>query len=124
MRGKAISAGLFGALAVLFGYLLFRSFDPGRVHFLPDHLPFTWRDRLYETSFDRLVPLALLTTICIVVAVRSLVGMRSVQTESVSPSESPVLKESVLTWVCSGCGEVNPDNFEECWKCQKPRVSG
>jgi hypothetical protein len=25
------------------------------------------------------------------------------------------------TWTCAGCGEQNPANFEECWKCQRDR---
>ena len=25
------------------------------------------------------------------------------------------------TWTCGGCGEQNPANFEECWKCQRNR---
>jgi hypothetical protein len=24
-------------------------------------------------------------------------------------------------WNCSGCGEENPANFEECWKCREGR---
>jgi len=24
-------------------------------------------------------------------------------------------------WKCAGCGEENPGNFEECWKCQRDR---
>ena len=27
----------------------------------------------------------------------------------------------VEEWTCVGCGEVNPAEFELCWKCQKPR---
>jgi len=26
-------------------------------------------------------------------------------------------------WVCPECGEENPGNFEECWKCQTWRIS-
>jgi hypothetical protein len=25
------------------------------------------------------------------------------------------------SWTCAGCGEQNPANFEECWKCQRNR---
>ena len=34
----------------------------------------------------------------------------------------PELKELVIsgtTWNC-GCGEINPPNFSECWKCNAP----
>jgi hypothetical protein len=24
-------------------------------------------------------------------------------------------------WTCKSCGEENPGNFDECWKCQEPR---
>jgi hypothetical protein len=27
-------------------------------------------------------------------------------------------------WRCANCGEENPSNFGECWKCQRVRASG
>jgi len=26
------------------------------------------------------------------------------------------------SWKCGSCGEVNPGNFEQCWKCQAVRA--
>jgi hypothetical protein len=34
---------------------------------------------------------------------------------------SPV-EESRPVWTCAKCGEENPGNFDECWKCQTWRV--
>jgi hypothetical protein len=31
-------------------------------------------------------------------------------------------KDDRPSWVCAKCGEENPDNFDECWKCQTWRV--
>ena len=28
---------------------------------------------------------------------------------------------AALPWKCPACGEENPDNFYECWKCQAMR---
>jgi hypothetical protein len=33
----------------------------------------------------------------------------------------PVVDPSA--WKCAGCGEENPGNFGECWKCQRVRAS-
>ena len=35
----------------------------------------------------------------------------------------PPAKEADVgpSWKCPGCGEDNPGNFEECWKCQRIR---
>jgi hypothetical protein len=31
-------------------------------------------------------------------------------------------KDNRPSWVCAKCGEENPGNFDECWKCQTWRV--
>ena len=31
-------------------------------------------------------------------------------------------KDDRPSWVCAKCGEENPGNFDECWKCQTWRV--
>ena len=33
-------------------------------------------------------------------------------------------EDSGSTWRCPACREANPENFEVCWKCQKPQPSG
>jgi ribosomal protein L40E len=30
--------------------------------------------------------------------------------------------ETQVSWVCPKCGEENPGNFDECWKCQTWRA--
>ena len=30
--------------------------------------------------------------------------------------------ESRPEWVCNGCGESNPGNFEHCWHCAQDRI--
>ena len=120
VRPRAVSAAFFSALAVLFAYLLIRNFDPDTVQFVR-------HGRHSVTSFDRLLPLALLTTICIVIAVKSLVAILSdrpaAEADHVGPNDSPAPSDSPPTWVCPWCGEDNPGSFGECWKCQRVRAS-
>ena len=38
--------------------------------------------------------------------------------------EYPLDTEGLASgWVCTGCRERNPSNFEICWKCQEPRAA-
>jgi hypothetical protein len=89
VRAKAVSAAFFSALAVLFVYLLFKTFDPDTVRFFG-------HGRYSVTSFDRLLPLALLTTICIVVAVKSLAAVLSDRPEA-GADHVPPWSEAILS---------------------------
>jgi hypothetical protein len=39
-----------------------------------------------------------------------------------SALELTPVEESRPVWTCANCGEENPGNFDECWKCQTWRV--
>ena len=128
MNPQAASVFFFGLLAVLFGYLFWANFDPDTVHFV-SHGFGRWR--LGNTSFDRLLPFAALTVLCGVVAIRSLIAVMRGDSEVVDstiPSDrasgdgSDSVSDPGPSWTCPGCGEDNPGNFEECWKCQKNRL--
>jgi hypothetical protein len=60
---RVVSTALLSAPALFFGYLFIRNFDP-------DTVGFVRHGRYSLTSFDRLLPLALLTAICLVFAVK------------------------------------------------------
>jgi hypothetical protein len=45
--------------------------------------------------------------------------------ENAEPSsalELTPVEENRSVWTCANCGEENPGNFEECWKCQTWRA--
>jgi hypothetical protein len=116
MSGKAVSALVFGLLSVLFGYLLFSSIDPGSVRFVSP-------SKAHLTSIDRFLPLAALTTVCVIIAVSNLLSLRSKVADS-EPGDSPAPPSPAPDWVCPGCGETNPGTFGECWHCQRLRTIG
>ena len=127
MNPQAARAFFFGLLALLFGYLVWANFDPDTVHFVSRGLG---RRRLGVTSFDRLLPFAALAVLCGVVAIRSLIAVLQGDSEvvdSTNPNErapdgaSDTAPDPGPSWTCLGCGEDNPGNFEECWKCQRIR---
>jgi hypothetical protein len=74
------------------------------------------------TTFDQVIGLALLTVICGVVCLSCLLLPRGggeipdlkLSSDDGSPNASP-------SWICPGCREPNPDNFEKCRKCQRER---
>lgn len=33
---------------------------------------------------------------------------------------APVMTSRGAAWVCPGCGEENPANFQLCWNCERP----
>ena len=39
-----------------------------------------------------------------------------------SALELTPVEENGPAWTCANCGEENPGNFDECWKCQTWRV--
>jgi hypothetical protein len=49
----------------------------------------------------------------------------SVPEEDIDPSSALELKpveDGRPEWTCANCGEQNPGNFDECWKCQTWRT--
>jgi hypothetical protein len=42
----------------------------------------------------------------------------------VAENKPDIKDDAVPSWICPHCHEVNPGNFEECWKCRRNRQQG
>ena len=74
---------------------------------------FTTSDRIGAMGFAAFISgLGCLASIA--AAIRSRRDAPTVGAETTDPA----------AWRCANCGEENPSNFGECWKCQRVRASG
>jgi hypothetical protein len=73
------------------------------------------------TTVDQAAGLAFLTLLMGLVCVGSIAALAtgSASDEANSGSTDAAAEEG--SWSCAGCGEQNPANFEERWKCQRDR---
>ncbi len=73
------------------------------------------------TTVDQTGGLAFLTLIMGLVCVGSIAALATDSTSEAVDSNSTDSPAEDDSWICAGCSEQNPANFEECWKCQRNR---
>ncbi len=119
MKLRILGAILFGLAAAMFGLAFFvswRSYQAGGAHFL------NGAGRQGFTTFDHTAGLGVLALLCGICCLGCLIALfSSGRGEQLDAPQSAEL-DSDDSWVCAGCGEKNPDNFDECWKCHRLRA--
>lgn len=77
------------------------------------------------TTFDHTAGLGVLALLCGVGFLVCLIALfnsgRSERSPS-GPSVGAADSDSEDSWTCAGCGEKNPETFEDCWHCHKHRL--
>jgi hypothetical protein len=122
MKLRIFSTLFFGVFAVFIGFLFFASwhtFQTEGTHFLR-----STSGRSGFTTFDHMIGLGVVAALFGLCFLGCLAGLlSSSDTEESGPEQSVVAgdSESGPSWICPGCHEENPGNFEECWKCQRNR---
>lgn len=119
----------FAVIGCALAYVLVMLIDPSSVQFVRR----TVLRRYGFTTFDRYLPLAALIFLCAVVAIRYLIaafrdgddqkhtlGTPNAGEQTADAGGEPTVDPGP-PWKCRHCGEENPGNFNECWKCQKMR---
>lgn len=122
MKIRIWGAILFGLAAVLFGMAFFvswRSYQTGGAQFLRG------AGRQGLTTFDHAAGLGVLALLCGVGFLGCLIALfnsgRSEQS-GIGKSADAAESESEHSWFCTGCGEKNPETFDDCWRCHKHRL--
>jgi hypothetical protein len=113
---------MFGVFAVGFGLGCFGTWEAYRTE--GAHFLLIQSGRQGFTTFDHMIGLGAVTVLCGIAFAFSLVSLFSPKVGE--PIESQPPKDAADSnagpaWTCPGCGEENPGNFEECWKCQRNR---
>lgn len=119
---RVVGTCVLGILTALFGFVFWANwqrYDTSGTRFL---LP--GNGRYVLTTFDRLILLGALTIVCGLFFLANLqVLFAADEPKSIDEDDPKKLSRSDAgpSWRCPGCGEDNPGNFEECWKCQRLR---
>jgi hypothetical protein len=80
---------------------------------------------------EKVALVCVLGAVCVVQLIPRLFGPQLAQLRLTSSDEMVTFpledakanEDPAAGWVCAGCHERNPANFEICWNCERPRVA-
>jgi hypothetical protein len=117
------AALVFGILAASFGIASFtawHSVQDAGAQFLASQ-----SGRKGFTTFDQTYLMAGAALVSGIVCLGSIVAIFSTRGDEQARSGSVGADEfGGDGWICPGCHESNPGNFDECWNCQRKRSRG